>query len=114
MLLWMWIHKSDAGRAEPEAEGWAQGDAQMRHSKGQEKAGMGLYGADCKIRVSGELRKWLLGGPWAQGDAPMPSQGNGAAFAPSEGIEPRKPLGAEVCFPFPAARTGAAAPPGWK
>lgn len=45
------VQKLDAGRSEPEIEGWAQGDPQMRHPEGQEKAewaGMELRGAACK------------------------------------------------------------------
>lgn len=41
------VQRSDAGSSETETEGWAQGDPQMRHPKGQEKAEMGWYGA-CK------------------------------------------------------------------
>lgn len=39
------VQKLGAGRSEPETEGWAQGDPQMSHPKGREKAEMDWYGA---------------------------------------------------------------------
>lgn len=45
------VQKSDAGRSEPEIEGWAQGDPQTRHPEGQEKVEMGWYGAQrCSLQ----------------------------------------------------------------